>query len=88
MKFRQKVGRKKVGTAKHHYMLSGVEASGTMVFVCRNCPSDIRVERATMYTMLVMHSDALKFLPKVGCPQAFPDGLIRILPERNYAQDR
>lgn len=66
----------------HRYILSGVEASGTMVFVCANCPSDIRIERATVYMLLVMKSKQLKFLPKTACPQEFPGGLVRILPER------
>lgn len=78
--------RKKKKFAKHRYIYSGAEASGTMVFVCANCVSDIRIERATLYVLLVMHSDALKFLPKVSCPNEFPDGLTRILPERNYVR--
>jgi hypothetical protein len=72
----------------HRYLLSGVEASGTMVFVCANCPADLRIERATVYMLLVHRSDQLRSLPKTVCQQAFPGGLTRILPPRKYMPEQ
>jgi hypothetical protein len=71
---------------KHSYMLSGVEASGTMVFVCRNCIADLRIERSTMFGILVERKNTLDILNKHSCPRKFPDGLVRILPDRAYQE--